>query len=192
MQDLLLLWGKWDGLARPLPLLAHLLDTAAVALVGSEQWSPQVRKNAVDVLAPGDEELARARFAVLVAVHDVGKASREFNGQAWSRRRDTFEEHRKSLVAAGLPICMPARRPRLAGRESLWLRHEAVTGLILADLTDLPSWARRVVTGHHGRYQPAGAERNVARELMSCFPGLLVGFHCCSIVLATWGFAELE
>lgn len=41
------------------------------------------------------------------------------------------------------------------GGDPLWLRHEALNGLILKDPTGLPAWARRVVVGHHGRYQPA-------------------------------------
>jgi hypothetical protein len=51
------------------------------------------------------------------------------------------------------------QRPDLPGLERLWLRHEAVTGLVLHDQTPLPSWARRVLTGHHGRYQPGGPQR---------------------------------
>ncbi len=150
---MLSLWGKWDGVSQPLPLLGHLLDTAAVALVVWEQCSPPFRQNAIEVLAPGDVGLAQARFAVLAALHDLGKASREFNGQGWSRRRGEFAAHREALVVAGLPMDMPARRPTLPDRERLWLRHEAVTGLVLHDQTDLPSWARRVLMGHHGRYQ---------------------------------------
>jgi hypothetical protein len=40
-----------------------------------------------------------------------------------------------------------------------------VTGLILHDQTPLPSWARRIVMGHHGRYQPTGPDRLIARDL---------------------------
>lgn len=161
---MLQVWGKWSGLARPLPLLAHLLDTAAVTLVAWDQYSPAVRQNATEVFAPGDERLARARFAVLAGSHDCGKASREFNGQAWSRNRDMFAAHREALTAAGLPMTVPTQ-PQLAAGERLWLRHEAVTGLVLHDRTPLPSWARRIVMGHHGRYQPAGAQHNVAWDL---------------------------
>ena len=162
-KPLLLLWGKWSGHAEPLPLLAHLLDTAAVALQAWDQYSPQVRQNAIDVLAPGCPLLACARFAVLAGLHDLGKASREFTGQAWSRQREEFAAHRESLIDAGLPMAVP-KRPDVAAEERLWLRHEAATGLILHDLTGLPAWARRVVTGHHGRYARSKIA-NISRDL---------------------------
>jgi CRISPR-associated endonuclease/helicase Cas3 len=160
----LMLWGKWDGAGRPLPLLGHMLDTAAVALVAWRQFSPQARSNSTELMAGTDEALAGTRFAILAALHDVGKASREFNGQLWSRRGDEFVGHRAVLAAAGLDMQAP-QRPNLPGLERLWLRHEAVTGLVLHDQTPLPSWVRRVLMGHHGRYQPGGGQRNVAREL---------------------------
>lgn len=159
-----LLWGKWDGEQPPLPLLAHMLDTAAVALVAWGQFSPPVRANASELMAVSDEAMARGRFAVLAALHDVGKASREFSGQLWARRDAEFFVHRETLAKAGLPMDAPAR-PKLPGLERLWLRHEAVTGLVLHDQSALPSWARRVLTGHHGRYQPCGGQRNLPHEL---------------------------
>lgn len=162
---MLLIWGKWTGLAEPLPLLAHMLDTSAVALIAWDHVSPQVRQNATDIFSPGNGALARARFAVLAGVHDCGKASREFSGQAWSKHREQFAMHRERLAAAGLPMDMPSQQPALGELERLWLRHEAVSGLILHDQTTVPAWARRVVMGHHGRYQLTGAQRNVAREL---------------------------
>lgn len=151
-QDLSLLWGKWGDLDSPHPLVGHLLDTAAVALTLWSQLSPSVRRGATGLLAPGDEPLARGRFAVLAGVHDIGKATREFNGQAWAGGSAEFAAHRAALERAGLPTAVPAR-PKLDRSEAGWLRHEALTGIILGDLYHVPGWARRVVAGHHGRYQ---------------------------------------
>ncbi|MGC7100696.1 CRISPR-associated helicase Cas3' [Amycolatopsis lurida] len=162
---MLRIWGKWSGLPVPFPLLGHMVDTAAVALSAWGLFAPQVRFHATAVLAPGEEQTARARFAVLAALHDCGKATREFTGQVWSRDRDAFAPHRAALVAAGLPMAAPVRRPVLSGWSGLWLRHEAVTGLVLHDQTSLPAWARRVVMGHHGRYQPTGPDQPITPEL---------------------------
>lgn len=155
--SVLLPWGKWTGYARPLPLLAHLLDTAAVALAAWPALSAQVRRNAVAVLAPDrDAALAAARFALLAAVHDTGKLDPVFQGQRWSPRAADFEGHVAALRAAGLEV--PARRQRPYGPGDAaagHFRHEAMTAYLLGRHSDLPVWARQVVAGHHGRYQPA-------------------------------------
>ena len=156
---MLKIWGKWSGLTEPLPLLAHLLDTAAVSWVAWDQWGVRVQRNATALLAPGDSVLARCRFAILAAAHDCGKCSREFQQQAWSPRESDFAAQTGELREAGLPMTVPASRPVLVGPERSWLRHEAVSVMVLADQTALPSWARRVVAGHHGRYQPTGPQR---------------------------------
>ncbi len=156
------LWGKWGEFVEPLPLLGHMLDTAAFALDLWPQLSGPLRVNAADLLAAGDEELGSARFGVLAALHDLGKASREFQGQLWTRQHAQFAANTQALAATGLPMDAPPR-PVLSGLDAAWLRHEAVTGLILKDRTGLPAWARRVVAGHHGRYQPA--QSDVAFEL---------------------------
>lgn len=151
------LWGKWAGQGVPLPLLAHMLDTAAVALLSWDLYSPQIRVNATAILAPASADLARTRFAVLAALHDIGKASREFTGQMWGRHSDEFAAHRVELARLGLPMEVPQLRPDLTGDNAAWVRHEAITGLILGAHTALPGWARRVITGHHGRYARGGS-----------------------------------
>ncbi len=156
------MWGKWGEFVEPLPLLGHMLDTAAFALDLWPQLSGPLRVNAADLLAAGDEELGSARFGVLAALHDLGKASREFQGQLWTRQHAQFAANTQALASTGLPMDAPPR-PVLSGLDAAWLRHEAVTGLILKDRTGLPAWARRVVAGHHGRYQPA--QSDVAFEL---------------------------
>lgn len=163
---MLRVWGKWETGVGPFPLVGHLLDTAAVAWVAWEGFAPGLRSRLVQVLAPGDGGLARARFAVLAASHDLGKCSREFTGQLWSRHSGSFSEYVRELGALGLPMAAPRQRPEVAGRGGWWLRHEAVTGWVLHELTGLPGWARRVVMGHHGRYQPSGPDFLPTRPLV--------------------------
>jgi len=157
VEFMITLWGKWGELVEPLPLLGHMLDTAAFALNIWQELSRPLRTNAAALLGGGDDELGRVRFAALAALHDIGKASREFQAQLWTRQRAQFASHAQALAAAGLPMDTSSR-PALPGLGTTWLRHEAVTGLILQDRTELPAWARRVLAGHHGRYQPAQAD----------------------------------
>jgi len=140
-----------------------MLDTAAVALLAWDRYSPQIRANATAMFAETGD-IARTRFAVLAGLHDIGKASREFTGQAWSRNAADFAAHRAELTRLGFPMGVPAIRPKLNQAHSAWLRHEAITGLILEAHTSLPSWARRVITGHHGRYGQAGS-RDIPKAL---------------------------
>jgi CRISPR-associated endonuclease/helicase Cas3 len=149
-----LIWGKWDGVEAPLPLLAHAIDTGMVATCAWDHLGAGIRRNATSMLAPGNEALAQARFAFLAGLHDIGKAEASFQGQVWSREAVKFATHRPALVAAGFPMNVPEHRPKLPGMQGLWLRHEAASGVVLDELTGLPAWARRIVMGHHGRYQP--------------------------------------
>jgi CRISPR-associated endonuclease/helicase Cas3 len=153
------LWGKWgdqgDGRS-PLPLLAHLLDTAAL---GSEIWdrwcSAPVRRAAALLLADGDERLAGERFAVLAGLHDCGKADPIFQGRQRWRDRSRFDEHAARLAGLGLEMKTPGvcLDRNLHEKFASHLRHEAVSAYLLTDRAGLPDWAATVVAGHHGRYQ---------------------------------------
>lgn len=161
--SLLLPWGKWNSLTAPMPLLAHLLDTAGVAL---ELWpglSERTRQRLCELLTSnGDEVLAGARFAYLAAVHDLGKCEGMFQGQRWSRHSGDFDTHVGALEAAGFSV-----GAKVAGGwpvEAPFYRHEALTSYLLAEhRSGLPAWARLIVAGHHGRYQKCTPQGN--REL---------------------------
>lgn len=148
------LWAKSRGAGERMPVVAHLIDTAAVAAGSWDRCSARFRQNAVALLAPGDEVLARARLAWIAGAHDLGKVECSFQTQVWSRTPQAFADVRDALAAAGFPIAVPAHRPDVGDQLALWLRHEAATGLILDDLTRLPAWTRRIAMAHHGRFQP--------------------------------------
>lgn len=148
------MWAKSRGTGERMPVVAHLIDTAAVAAGSWDRCSARFRQNAAALLAPGDEVLARARLAWLAGAHDLGKIECSFQTQSWSQTPQAFTDVRAALAAAGFPIAIPAHRPNVGDRLALWLRHEAATGLILDDLTRLPAWTRRIAMAHHGRFQP--------------------------------------
>lgn len=151
--QLLSIWGKWDESRAPLPLLAHLLDTGAFATAIWNYLSATQRDRVADLISPSNPERARSRFATLAALHDLGKAEPVFQGQQWSTRRGEFAHHLAELTKLGLPTEPPSKfRPRVGDKQKHLFRHEAVTADILKRLTELPSWARLVVAGHHGRY----------------------------------------
>lgn len=148
------MWAKSLGTGERMPVVAHLIDTAAVAAGSWDRCSARFRQNAIALLAPGDEVLARARMAWLAGGHDLGKAECSFQTQSWSPNRQKFDDMRDALTVAGFSLEVPADRPDVGDRLALWLRHEAATGLILDDLTFLPAWTRRIAMAHHGRFQP--------------------------------------
>jgi CRISPR-associated endonuclease/helicase Cas3 len=158
------MWAKSYGTDERIPLVAHLIDTAAVAAESWSRCSAQFRQNAVALLAPGNEELARARLAWIAGAHDLGKSESSFQTQWWSKNREEFEDVRRDLENAGFPLALPKYRPAVPDPAALWLRHEAATGLILQHLLSLPAWVRRIAMAHHGRFQPMLAGQ-VPKEL---------------------------
>lgn len=155
MTLMVMMWAKARGTAERLPVAAHSIDTAAVAAGSWDRCSTRFRQNAVALLAPGDEALARARLAWLAGAHDLGKVECTFQTQAWSRTPQAFVDVRDALAAAGFPIEVPPHRPDVGNQLALWWRHEAGTGLVLDELECLPAWARRIAMAHHGRFQPS-------------------------------------
>ena len=155
VEHLLLPWGKWGEDANGVhPLVAHLLDVAAVVPAIINGTARSVQATLIQTLGAGDPTLALIRFQFLAAVHDLGKCEPVFQGQLWSPRRSEFAGHATRLAVAGLPMTAdPSRRPPSSiGKAAGLFRHEAVTGHLLASFTELPGWARLVVAGHNGRY----------------------------------------
>ena len=141
-QQLGVLWGKSDAAGRPHLLLAHLLDTAAVAEHIWEEWLAPVLRERLDECSYGR---GRALLAWLCGVHDVGKATPAFQAQ---------DPHLAAAVtAAGLPL---PRLPRDAARR--W-RHDRAGGKILRDAALDAGWSRvnaawvwPLIAGHHGAF----------------------------------------
>ncbi|GAB5602365.1 CRISPR-associated helicase/endonuclease Cas3 [Thermus sp. FJN-A] len=145
----LALWAKSGDPFHP--LLAHMLDAAAVARAILLREPPRTRAlYARDWGLP--EEEALAWVACLVGLHDLGKASPVFQA-AW-------EEGRKRVQEAGLPF----------GKILDWVAHGVLTELFLKRLLKekgLPERAANdlaaALGAHHGF--PADAEeKKVARR----------------------------
>ncbi|MDA5285529.1 CRISPR-associated helicase Cas3' [Streptomyces sp. Isolate_45] len=112
-------WGKTDrdGLSTEVggpawnPLVAHLLDTGAVALELWDRYLPDpARDRLTDGFGAGDRRLARDTVAFLAALHDLGKCSPAFTGRFGSGRGATDRMRRERGLwedqarAAGLPL----------------------------------------------------------------------------------------
>lgn len=138
----LALWAKSGNPFHP--LLAHMLDTAAVALAVLRREPPRTRAlYAEDWGLP--EEGALAWAAALVGLHDLGKASPVFQA-GW-------EEGKERVQRAGLPF----------GELLDWVAHGVFTELFLRRLLKekgLPERAANdlaaALGAHHGF--PANAE----------------------------------
>ena len=160
------LWGKFAGASGRYPLICHMLDTSASALVLWDRWlRPGLRTLIADVIANGDEDVARAVVASVAGLHDLGKANKVFQGQLFqSGREDAFGIVTQQLTSAGYDMTVPAGS--IAGLplpnvyKAILRRHEAVGLWALADHwpTDseaaATSWAAAIVGGHHGRFHP--------------------------------------
>ncbi|MFI2077631.1 CRISPR-associated helicase Cas3' [Streptomyces triculaminicus] len=135
-------WGKTDqdgasskgGGPAWNPLIAHLLDTAAVTLELWDRYLPApAQERLAEGFGDGDTAAARTTVAFLAALHDLGKASPAFLGRfgsdQWATRRMREERARweEQARAAGLPL------------PETWdgvpeARHEHITALALPSL----------------------------------------------------------
>lgn len=160
------LWGKLDGMDGRYPLLCHMLDTSAAALVIWDQWLRRgLRELITDAVAPGDESAARAAYATVAGLHDVGKANKIFQGQLYNSRGAVgVGEIVDELTQAGYDFTSPSSA--IVGisippvYRTVMRRHEAISLFVTSgtwpdgsDSVAAP-WAGAVVGGHHGRYHP--------------------------------------
>ncbi|MGW8989120.1 CRISPR-associated helicase Cas3' [Streptomyces zhihengii] len=144
------LWGKSRERAGGTTnlLLAHLLDTAAVAeFLWAEFMAPSTR-SALDEL-PGGPGQGRRLFAWLCGVHDCGKAT-PVHQRLWP-------EGAEAVRRAGLTWLEPAA---VAGvRNKRRWRHDWAGGLMARELlsaagwsADQVDWVWPLVAGHHGAF----------------------------------------
>ncbi|MEV6685104.1 CRISPR-associated helicase Cas3' [Streptomyces sp. NPDC051130] len=135
-------WGKTDRDGTSLqaggpawnPLIAHLLDTAAVALELWDRYLPTpVRDRLTEAFGGGHAAEARTTVAFLAALHDVGKASPAFAGRfgsgPWAtvHMREERKQWEAQARAAGLPLPQVWSRVQDA-------RHEHITAFVLPAL----------------------------------------------------------
>jgi len=100
------IWGKAKGLSRPYPLLAHLVDTAAVAYTLLADHLPSPTLDALGVDRADDMQLRD--FAFLAGLHDLGKVTPAFQRQ-----------HKDAQLALGqLGFPFPAGSPLFHDRAT--------------------------------------------------------------------------
>ncbi len=163
------LWGKWaDGpTVHPYPLIAHLLDTAAVATTMWAEWVSEPLKRRLSQSCAVAVEDAGASYIWLAGSHDLGKADPVFQGQLLAKNQQD-PRFRDYLNKSGLPLPSLDWQHNIGavlGDARAHLRHEAVTGDVLNRL-GAPDVVSAVLAGHHGRYPcyPASGQYHRVRE----------------------------
>ncbi|TFD21300.1 CRISPR-associated helicase Cas3' [Cryobacterium sp. TMS1-13-1] len=187
------LWGKLgaDGGGR-YPLICHLLDTSAAALVLWDTWlRPGLRELITAAVAP-DEVTARAVFSAIAGLHDVGKANKIFQGQLYSKHADAAVHGIVAeLCSAGFDVTTPLSA--VPGRsvppvyKTVMRRHEAVSLFTQTGVWPRGSdpvadtWASVIVGGHHGRFHPRFDPATKAADCLTA-NGFLTG-----LTAGKWG-----
>lgn len=144
------LWSKHHGLDAPYPLISHLLDTAAAAMVLWDHWLRDGLKELIEADLGPD---ARAWVAAAAGLHDLGKASPVFAGQLRAPAEPWHDATRTALEGAGFSLDVPMeRRDHLRRHESVSAMALSGSGLKLSDgVAD--NWLAAAALGHHGKFQ---------------------------------------
>jgi len=161
------IWGKAKGLSRPYPLLAHLVDTAAVAYTLLADHLPSPTLDALGIERADDMRLRD--FAFFAGLHDLGKATPAFQRQHKGAQLD--------LDQLGFPF--PAGSP---------LFHDRATQLSLPEVLEATGMASSLggplkgtlgaacmLGGHHGifhRLDPSELHPAARSQLPSREPQL--------------------
>ena len=170
----LALWSKRAKQSEPYPLLCHLLDTAAAAAVLWRSWlRPGLRDLLTEAIAPGNEDLARRRFALVAGLHDVGKANPVFQGQTMSPRLEEWVvSFRQALHDGGYADGPGPSDVVFEEAKTCARRHEVVGRRALGGVPEgrddpTRSWLQAVVGGHHGRMHSYDDPQRITDETVS-------------------------
>lgn len=172
------LWAKKNGLGETYPLLAHLLDTAAIGAFLFENWlRPELQLQVKDAL--GEEAVKTTSW--LIGLHDLGKANPLFQLQPgkseteWNSVRDAIKESGAYGNIAEAQIETWIRRTELKRHEKISAL--SISGLGLIDLDLEESWTSLPALAHHGYFAvpfaseiDVGSASRVAQELLDA-PG---------------------
>lgn len=158
------LWAKVDGAEESYPLLAHMLDSAAVAKTLFSSW---LRKGLQQRLKAVFGENAAAQLAYVVGLHDLGKASPFFQHQPM-RNESHWKPIRDSLELAGFPLSSQDRSVFSMSAETK--RHELLSVLALgldieSDWQAADSWLQMAIAAHHGNFKIPFASRSGVRTI---------------------------
>ncbi|WP_435193191.1 type I-E CRISPR-associated protein Cse1/CasA [Streptomyces sp. NRRL F-5630] len=132
--------GKW------LPLWRHMADSAAVAGLLWDHWSPRNIKDLIAEQLPGGAADARCLCVWLAGTHDIGKATPAFACQV--------EELAGAMTAAGLDM----RTSKQLGEDRRMAPHGLAGQVLLQEwLEERRGWTHRasaqfavMAGGHHG------------------------------------------
>lgn len=152
------LWSKQNGLNQTYPLLAHLLDTAAMARALHDYWlRPGLRTLIANELGAQSTKIIQW----IAGSHDIGKASPIFQAQPrlkgpeWDQIRESISTHEPACVFLDNRTLADITR---SGNRFL-ARHEQVGAFTLShkkltDRTDYASdfWFALPSLGHHGAF----------------------------------------
>lgn len=147
------LWAKKGENAETYPLLAHMLDAAAVGTYLFRHWlRPELRFQISDALG----ENAECIVAWVVGMHDLGKANPLFQFQHM-RDDESWRKVRSEIRDSGNYEPVPREKMERWNRYSDLRRHERVSaigigGMNLGDSTIGEQWATLPALGHHGYF----------------------------------------
>lgn len=138
----LLLWGKSHGLARPYPLICHLLDTAAMATMLWQHYvSPALRRRIADLLGMPESQAGHL-ISFWSGLHDIGKCMPCFQAMdsgAYESLHDYPDLH--------------GEKRRHEHAAHVWLGHALSTrGYSTASTTSPAFVVAQLLGGHHGRF----------------------------------------
>ncbi len=168
------LWGKSKGLARPYPLIGHLLDTAMVA---GAVWGEVLTKTQQEAIAASlcvGPTTARELVMFWAGLHDIGKILPQFQDMA----RQDAPGHCSFLGESQYV------HDRTLDSHTSKIRHEFATNRALPHMLaalGYPSSGRparllltqvaQLLGGHHGRY-PVAVEAQHLRDPLRDLPEL--------------------
>ncbi|MCC3769503.1 CRISPR-associated helicase Cas3' [Streptomyces sp. UNOC14_S4] len=147
------LWAKSKERAggRTSLLVAHLLDTAAVAELLWDRYLPPVTRAALDEVAGGAGQ-GRRLFVWLCGVHDCGKAT-PAHQRLWPEGAETVRR-------TGLTW---EKRAAKSGAEGGRWRHDRAGGLLAREVLSASGWQAEqvdwvwpLIAGHHGAFPTLG------------------------------------
>lgn len=172
--------GQSDGIAGPLwlPLYVHMTDSLYTCEHLWDGWVPQGTKDIIIADCNGDARLARSLVTFLAGIHDLGKASPEFQSQTWGSGEEGNLMWK--LRDTGLPFIGDSR---VQSKGEQWLGHPVIGDRLLVDYLSKYGWKLKkarflggILAAHHGkipiphtpRAQTDGSLKQVKRWDIRC------------------------